>query len=136
MGGAGYRQLARLDHRRNVRFDSLHAILARNLLSRAGGSFELWLGRGLPVNPYLRGLLIDILRHEMRPKEIRMYPDEVIIAQDPLEFLEWTMLRSWVQSWLQYCRWYYITALDPGIRIDDFFSAPIYCSHWKANRKS
>jgi len=27
--------------------------------------FELWLGRGYPLNPTLRGLIIDLLRREM-----------------------------------------------------------------------
>lgn len=62
IGGAGYRQLARLDHYRNSHFERVLAMIRRYPL-------EWWLGRGLPLNPYLKGIIIDLLRKEMRPKE-------------------------------------------------------------------
>ena len=64
VGGAGYRQLARLDHYRNSHFERVMAMYTKQRLP-----FDLWLGRGLPLNPYLKGVIIDYLRKEMRPFE-------------------------------------------------------------------
>jgi hypothetical protein len=36
--------------------------------------FELWLGRGNPRNPYLRGIIMDLLRREMKPRELSLRP--------------------------------------------------------------
>lgn len=38
--------------------------------------FELWLGRGRPLNPYLRGALIEFIRKETVPLELKLFPDE------------------------------------------------------------
>jgi hypothetical protein len=57
-GGAGFRQLARLDHYRNLHFE-------RTMYNRFRLPFELRLGRGLPLNPYLRGVIIYFRRKEI-----------------------------------------------------------------------
>lgn len=45
------------------------------------------------------------------------------------EFLEWSILRSWMKQWLRYCQWYCTVALLPDVTIDEFFCAPIrWCS--------
>lgn len=38
---------------------------------------DLWLGRGMPLNPYLRAHLVWILREEMKPKELRLPEDNL-----------------------------------------------------------
>lgn len=38
---------------------------------------ELWLGRGRPLNPYLRGFLIDHLRKAYKPTELKTKPDNL-----------------------------------------------------------
>lgn len=38
---------------------------------------EIGLGRGAPLNPYLKGIIIDYLRKEMRPKELSIIPDDL-----------------------------------------------------------
>lgn len=40
-----------------------------------------------------------------------------------------------MRSWLQYCRWYYITALSPEVSIEEFFNAPVVNRNWKIDRK-
>ena len=50
--------------------------------------FDLWLGRGGPLNPYLKGVIIARLRKEMRPKDLRLIPDELFIQEKVKEFLE------------------------------------------------
>lgn len=31
---------------------------------------DLWLGRGLPLHPNVKGVIINYLRHELRPREL------------------------------------------------------------------
>lgn len=54
--GAGFKVLSRLNHTLSPRYRRLKAVW-----DRVGMPFELWLGRGLPLDPYLRGYLFDIL---------------------------------------------------------------------------
>ena len=64
VGGIGFRVLSRLDHSRSLRVERLLAMYTKTTLP-----IELWLGRGLPLNPYARGVIIELLRKELRPKE-------------------------------------------------------------------
>jgi len=105
VGGAGFRVLARLDHKRNKSFERVLAMQTKTLYGPDG--FDLWLGRGGPLNPYLKGVIIARLRKEMRPKDLRLIPDELFIQEKVKEFLEWSTLRGWVKEWLRYCRYYY-----------------------------
>ena len=50
------------------------------------------------------------------------------------DFLEWSVLRAWVRSWLQYCQWYYSTAMAPDVPIEAFFTAPVVNRNWKIDR--
>lgn len=87
--------------------------------SRLGGMpFEMWLGRGLPLSPYLKGHLIDYFRDQMRPKELKIAEVEFFPSEKVAEFLEWSAPRNWVSQWLKYCRWYYLTALSPDVNLD------------------
>jgi hypothetical protein len=46
------------------------------------------------------------------------------------DFLEWSLLRNWVKSWLSYCQWYYGIALQPDVPLQEFFNAPIVNTKW------
>ena len=63
VGGAGFRVLAKFNHTRSAHYERVVAMYTKTRLP-----FDLWLGRGRPLNPYLRGVIIDLLRKEMRPK--------------------------------------------------------------------
>lgn len=115
VGGANYRVLARLDHRRSAHYGRIWAMWTRRELP-----FELWLGRGRPLNPYLRGVKIDFLRKEMRPQELILAPEHLFEMPGMRDFLEWSSLRVWVKNWLKYCHWYFGTALEPGVSIEHF----------------
>lgn len=77
------------------------------------------------VFPYLRGHIISVLRNEMKPRDLRLTPDEFFVTEKVQDCLEWSLLRLWVRDWLKYCHWYYSLALSPDVRIEDFFDAPI-----------
>lgn len=49
----------------------------------------------------------------MAPKDLCLYPDEVIVTDGSREFAEYTTLRSWVRQWLNYVKWYYKVAVSP-----------------------
>lgn len=50
-------------------------------------------------------------------------------------FLEWSCLRSWMEQWLKYVKWYYMVGMDPSVSIDQFFDAPIVNLNWNSDRK-
>lgn len=96
--------------------------------------FDLWLGRGKPLNPDLNAIFIDHLRKQMRPTEISLIPDELLEQKGMADFLEWSSLRAWVKQWLKYCRWYYKEALYPEVNIEAFFDAPVITTKWYVTR--
>jgi hypothetical protein len=50
-------------------------------------NLEWWIGRGRPLNPYLRG---DFLVREMKAKELSLYPEKLFSLEGKLRFLEWS----------------------------------------------
>lgn len=92
---------------------------------------EWWLGRGSPLNPYLKGLMINYLRRELRPKEIRLVPGELVFDGER-EILERTVIRNWVAQWLKWVSWYHVVAMSPDATIDQLiYDAPICATSWK-----
>lgn len=63
IGGGNRKVLSRLDHHRPARFERVFRMYTKTQLP-----YEWLLGRGLPLNPYLRGLIIDYLRDPFFPK--------------------------------------------------------------------
>lgn len=126
VGGAGFRQLATFDHKRNRHFERVLAMYTKQRLP-----FELWLGRGSPLNPTLRGVIIDLLKREMKARGLTLIPDDLFEVESMKEFLEWT---TRVRDLLRYCRWYYCTAIDPRVTIEEFFNAPVNNRKWKVDR--
>lgn len=39
-----------------------------------------------------------------------------------------------LRSWLEYCPWYYMTALAPTVGIEEFFEAPVVNRSWRTDR--
>lgn len=102
------------------------------MFSKRSMPLEIWLGRGRPLDPYLRGVLVAFLRERTKPLDIKLFPDLKI---DGLEYLyEWTVLRAWVKQWLAYVRWYWLTAWSPDVTIQDFFEAPVVNRSWKVKK--
>jgi len=131
VGGAGFRQLAKFPHR-NAHFDRIFYIHTKTMAF----NLEWWIGRGRPLNPYLRGWIIDFLVREMKPKELSLYPDKLFSLEGKLRFLEWSVLRGWMRQWLRYCHYYSKVLLSPDVTIQQFFEAPVVNQKWKIVNKS
>ncbi|XAR56142.1 hypothetical protein NMG60_11036495 [Bertholletia excelsa] len=65
-------------------------------------------------------------------RDLRPILDDVFSHPKDKEFIEWSTLR--VRDWLWYCRWYYGTALNDQVTIEDFFNAPVVNRNWKITR--
>ena len=50
-------------------------------LSSGRGSLELWLGGGLPLNPYLRFAVWDKITSQLRPKDLRVTLAELFVTE-------------------------------------------------------
>lgn len=64
----------------------------------------------------------------MKARELTLIPDDLFEVESMKEFLEWT---TRVRDLLRYCRWYYCTAIDPGVTIEEFFNALVNNRKWK-----
>lgn len=62
-----------------------------------------------------------MLFFERRWHQLRLIPDDLFEMPGMKDFLEWSLLRAWVRSWLRYCRWYYMRALRPDVTIEQLF---------------
>lgn len=125
LGGAGYRVLSRLMSTQSKRWERIKAVHRKLMGQRGQLPFEFWLGRGMPLNPYLRGKMIAYLR-----KELKLAPDELLF-DGQVEFNERTVLRNWMSQWLDWVYWYYSIAMSENVQIEDFFNAPVCATSWR-----
>lgn len=58
IGGMGYKGLSNLDKKRPKRFEQVWCMRIKKNFP----SMEWWLGRGYPLDPYLKGVMVDYLR--------------------------------------------------------------------------
>ncbi|CAN4117908.1 unnamed protein product [Withania somnifera] len=99
LGGAGFRVRSRLFSTQSKRWERLKAAASKPHRSHLL-PLEFWIGRGKPLNPYLKGKIIDYLRKELKPKEIGLFPEELVFDGER-EILERTLLLRWVKEWLK-----------------------------------
>lgn len=109
VGGAGYRTVSRLSSCRSRKWERFFWMYMKAQYH----SLEWWLGRGLPLNPYWKGLMVDYLRSAMKPTDIRLVPEDKHLSPHACELMEYTLQRNWVSSWLTYVKWYCSVALSP-----------------------
>lgn len=69
VSGAGYKTMARMQNPRNRFHERLFRMYLKPGLSSTL-PLDWWLGRGCPLNPYLRGFVIDYLRSVMKPRDL------------------------------------------------------------------
>lgn len=134
LGGAGYKVLANLHHRRSRRWERLWVVLQRP----DGDSplaFEWWLGSSRPLDPYLNGRLREKVLKEVRPRELRLpggsYLEDGLITDAELEILERTVMFRWMLQWQQWLRWYVTIALNPYTPLRTLFDYPVVETSWK-----
>lgn len=100
--GVGNRAISTFPHRRTPMIDRVLKMFKKRELP-----LELWLGRGRPLNPYLKGCLMDFLRGKAAPLDLKLYPQEALIGPRMAERLEKTVFASWMKQWLKYLKWYH-----------------------------
>ncbi|KAL6519618.1 hypothetical protein OROMI_032866 [Orobanche minor] len=77
LAGAGYRVRARLlSDSRPRKWERLW-VASTKPLRKHSLPLEWWIGRGKPLNPYLKGIIVDMLRKELQPKELRLPPEKL-----------------------------------------------------------
>jgi hypothetical protein len=94
--------------------------------------FDLWLGSGLPIDPYVKGLIHSYLREKMVPRQLTEPPTELQLGGGARDMLEWTMLRRWMSQWLRYLKWYaeQWAASFEGASIESWFMGPVVTTCW------
>lgn len=125
IGGGGYKVLARLKHSRSRNHERIWAMYTKPR-SQSELPFAIWLGRGYPLSPYLRAFIINFLLKEMKPRELKVAPDELFATEGVKDFLQCSLIRNFVKDWLHYVSWYWSVANSPDVCIGDFFKAPFY----------
>lgn len=132
--GFGYRVLGRLHSTQSRRVLRLKVA---SLKPVRGGllPLEWWIGRGKPLNPYLRGIIVNLIIKELKPMELTLPPSDQS-SDDDRTFLEYTLIRSWLSSWLQWYKWYALASSDPDPKLEMLFSAPMVSTSWKRSNKN
>lgn len=129
LGGAGYRVRSRLLSTQSRKWERLKVAHAKPFGSKQL-PLEFWLGRGKPLNPYLKGRMVAFLRRELKPKEIQIFPQDLVFDGER-EILERTVLLGWVRQWLKLVSWYHTKALSPDVSIDELLDGPVFTRTWK-----
>jgi len=133
LAGAGYRVRSRMLSSQTRRWERLK-VVASKPYGLKSLPLEMWLGRGKPLNPYLRGKMVTFLRRELRPKEIRIFPSDLVFDGER-EILERTVLLGWVRQWLKLVSWYYTVALSEDVTIEQLLDAPMCTMTWKRSQR-
>lgn len=126
LGGFSKRSITSFPHRQSPLMRRLYKMFQKHSLP-----LELWFGRGIPLNPYLKGQLIEYLRKETAPLQLKLPPEDVSLGESVRDMMEFTVLRGWMKQWLAYLRWYHLKAWSP---LQDFFEAPVVNRSWKIER--
>lgn len=105
LGRAGYRVFSKVDHYLPPKFERLMVIF-----NKTKQPMEFTLGRGRPLNPYLRGILYHEILQKMVPKDLILPPEDLFEAPGMIDILEHTLYRGWMDQWLNYVHWYYKVA--------------------------
>lgn len=128
LGGAGYRTLASLPQTRSKKWKRYWS-----MWNKLNLPLDLWLGRGRPLNPYLRGYIIAHLRTVLKPKDLRIPPEELFFTEDQHTFQ--FFFPGWVSLWLKYVQWYWEVAMSEWVTIEELMDAPVVSSNWKQDKK-
>ena len=85
----------------------------------------------MPLNPYLRSKIVNHLLKALKPKQIRLYPSDMIFDGEQ-EILERTVLLNWMRQWLQWLLWYCrMLMLNGEVSLMELLDAPVCSTSWK-----
>nr|YP_010144797.1 hypothetical protein KYW51_mgp28 [Mirabilis jalapa]QQL93530.1 hypothetical protein [Mirabilis jalapa] len=129
LAGAGYRVRAPLMSTQSKPWERLKAAVGKPYGSTKL-PLEWWIGRGKPLNPYLKGRKVFYLLKELKPKEVRLFPEQLVFDGER-EILERTVVYQWMRQWLTWLSWYHTISSNPDPSLDQFFDAPICATSWK-----
>nr|AIG89905.1 hypothetical protein [Capsicum annuum] len=130
LAGAGYKVRSRLMSTQSPRWERLKAAACKpNRLHLL--PLEFWIGMFGNLNP---GKIVDYLRRELKPKEIDLFPEEMVFDKER-DILEHTVILNWVKLWLKWCHWYYTVALSEEVSIDEMMDVPMCSTTWKRSNK-
>lgn len=132
VGGAGYKTLGSIHTKRSKKWERLWVAFNKPSCGERL-PFEFWLGRGYPLNPYLKGLIVDFLRKELKPKELKLVPEELTF-ENQSELLEYTLIHQWMKSWLQYVYWFHTVALNLDPSLVELFDVPLVETSWRGTK--
>lgn len=90
LAGAGYRVIGSLPCLTSNKWKRYQVVLSKPDRHSPPLATEFWLGRDLPLNPYLKGRLVDYVRKKLSVKEFILPPDG-LIPDDELELVERTL---------------------------------------------
>lgn len=130
--GFGYRVLGKLNSTSIPKLERLKAASLKPVREELL-PLEWWIGRGKPLNPYLRGIIVALVLKELAPRQLELVPEERL-GDDDKELLERMHYRNWVQDWLRWLHWYSEVISDPAPSLKKLFSAPVVNIHWKKDQ--
>ncbi|KAH0735018.1 hypothetical protein KY285_010725 [Solanum tuberosum] len=87
-----------------------------------------------PLNPYLKEKIIDYLREAVKPKQIQIFPKDLVFDGEQ-EILERAVILNWMKQWLTWLSWYHTVALSPDVTIDQLFDVPMCATSWKRSNE-
>ncbi|KAJ4841101.1 hypothetical protein Tsubulata_037186 [Turnera subulata] len=128
LAGAGYRVRSRLMTSQSTRWEQLKTAFSKLCGRQTGLSVEWWLGRGNPLNPYLRAELLQYFMKD--PREIRVFPEDLVFDGER-GILERTVLLGWMRLWLKWSASYWTVCMNPESPLDGWFDIPICSRTWK-----
>ena len=133
LGGAGFRVRSRLMTTQSKKWERLKIVASKPFGPHAL-PLEMWLGRGNPLNPYIKGKMVHLLRKELKPKELQIFPSDLVFEGERV-ILEHTVLLRWVKQWLKLVSWYFTKALDENVSIEELMAAPMCARSWKRTER-
>lgn len=128
--------LGRLGSRSTLsrRWKRILALSHKRLLGPFSGKLEWWIGRGYPLSPYLKGLLVERIRAGTKLKQLSPPPDEEWWSMGERDNSEYTLLRNWMELWLKYLLRYARIHLDPDPTLHDLFNPPFVTFSYHTDR--
>ncbi len=126
LAGGGYRVLGRLNSPTLTRrWKRILALSHKLLVGSSELPLDFWIGRGNPISPYLKGILVQRVREAHKLKQLVLPPKEMWWSEGEQDNAEYTTVRNWMVVWLRYLKWYSLIHLDPNPSLLDLFSPPV-----------